>query len=160
MGEMKLVGERFIFPLQTHHVNQYAISRSVLVGDAAHTIHPLAGQGVNLGLLDVASLLEILTMAKENHRDIGTLALLKKYERQRKLHNQMMIWTMELFKQGFGSSSTILQRVRNIGLNWINRQTSLKQIFVKMALGTMGPIPSFAKRKSEGNSHAKNYAII
>jgi 2-octaprenylphenol hydroxylase len=160
MGEMKLLGERFIFPLHTHHANQYIKARSVLIGDAAHTLHPLAGQGVNLGLLDVASLVEILVAAKIKHRDLGSLSLLKKYERQRKWHNQMMIWAMELFKQGFGSSSTLIQRARNIGLNWVNKQSFLKQIFAKLALGTMGPIPALAKEISERNSHAKNHAII
>ncbi|MBI2791456.1 MAG: UbiH/UbiF/VisC/COQ6 family ubiquinone biosynthesis hydroxylase [Gammaproteobacteria bacterium] len=160
MGEMRLIGERFIFPLRTHHANQYVMARSVLIGDAAHTLHPLAGQGVNLGLLDVASLVEVVAAAKTSHRDLGSLSVLKKYERQRKWHNQMMIWTMELFKQGFGSSSTILQRARNIGLNWVNKQSFLKQIFAKLALGTMGPIPSLAKGISERNSHAKNHIII
>jgi 2-octaprenylphenol hydroxylase len=135
MGKMTLLSERINFPLRTHHALSYAIDRCVLVGDAAHSLHPLAGQGVNLGLLDVSALIQQLTRAKNKHRDIGNIAVLKRYERQRKLHNQIMIMAMESFKQGFGSRSSIVQRVRNIGLNWVDRQGALKSFFAKMALG-------------------------
>lgn len=145
MGKMRLAGTRLSFPLRTHHAKQYVLSRCALIGDAAHTLHPLAGQGVNLGLLDVAALVNVLTEAKMKKRDIGALSTLKRYERLRRTHNQMMIWVMELFKRGFCSQSNIIQRLRNLGLNWVDRHTSIKQLFAKMALGTLGPVPSLAR---------------
>ncbi|MBN9287675.1 MAG: UbiH/UbiF/VisC/COQ6 family ubiquinone biosynthesis hydroxylase [Gammaproteobacteria bacterium] len=149
MGKMRLVGTRLAFPLRTQHVKQYAVSRCALIGDAAHTLHPLAGQGVNLGFLDVAALVNVVTEAKKKKRDIGTLNTLKRYERQRKTHNQIMIWMMEFFKRGFCSQSNIIQRLRNVGLNWVDRHTSIKQLFAKMALGTLGPIPPMARMRRE-----------
>ncbi len=133
MGEMSLISQRFLFPLKTHHAKQYAVPGCVLVGDAAHTLHPLAGQGVNLGLMDVFALVETLT---KNKTQIGEFNILKRYERQRKSHNQIMIWAMELFKQGFGSQVHLVQRARNVGLNWVNGKPQLKHLFAKMALGT------------------------
>ncbi len=148
MGEMSLISERFLFPLKTHHAKQYAVPGCVLVGDAAHTLHPLAGQGVNLGLMDVAALVETLRMNKTR---IGEFNILKRYERQRKGHNQIMIWAMELFKQGFSSQDLFVQRVRNFGLNWVNGKPQLKHLFAKMALGTL---------MNERTLHVKKDVII
>jgi 2-polyprenylphenol 6-hydroxylase len=135
MGEMTVLSERKVFPLQTHHAKDYAISRCVLVGDAAHTIHPLAGQGVNLGFKDVYCLMKVLQEAKMRKKDIGALSLLKRYQRQRKGDNQLMIWAMEAFKRGFGSRNAPIMLLRNSALNFTDKQLWLKQFFAKMALG-------------------------
>ncbi len=137
MGDLHLVGQRFTFELRTHHATHYAASRCVLVGDAAHTLHPLAGQGVNLGLLDVAQLVSDLTQARNKKRDIGSMRVLARYERHRKWHNQMMIWSMEAFKRGFASQNSVIARLRNIGLNFVDQQKSIKQLFAKVAMGTL-----------------------
>jgi 2-octaprenylphenol hydroxylase len=144
MGQMKLVGKRYSFDLKTHHAIEYAAHRCVLVGDAAHTLHPLAGQGVNLGFLDVAALVKVLNEVQKKNRDFGQLNYLQRYQRERRLHNQMMIWAMELFKRGFASQSAFVQGLRNIGLNWVDKHTMLKQLFAKMALGTLKPLPWMA----------------
>lgn len=136
MGDLELVGQRFTFELRTHHVKHYAASRCVLVGDAAHTLHPLAGQGVNLGLLDVSELVNQLSQAKSASRDIGSSTVLSRYERRRKWHNQVMIWSMELFKRGFASQNNVVQLLRNKGLAFVDRQQSLKHLFTKLAMGT------------------------
>jgi 2-octaprenylphenol hydroxylase len=136
MGDLQLVGKRFTFPLRTHHAKQYVHERCVFVGDAAHTLHPLAGQGVNLGLLDVAALLEVVSRAKSKGRDFAAQAVLSRYQRRRKGHNQVMIWAMELFKRVFASNNSVVQRLRNIGLNFVDEQKALKQLFIKLAMGT------------------------
>lgn len=137
MGDLQVVGQRFTFELRTHHATHYAASRCVLIGDAAHTLHPLAGQGVNLGLLDVEQLVSELVKAKAKVRDIGSMRVLTRYERRRKWHNQMMIWSMEAFKRGFASQNSIITRLRNIGLNFVDQQKAIKQLFAKVAMGTL-----------------------
>ncbi len=137
MGDLELTGARFTFELRTHHVKHYAASRCVFVGDAAHTLHPLAGQGVNLGLQDVVQLVNELRQAKEKSRDFGSERVLARYERRRKWHNQVMIWSMELFKRGFASQNNVIQRIRNIGLQFVDQQKTLKQLFAKVAMGTL-----------------------
>ena len=159
MGEMSLVSQRFLFPLATQHAKQYVSEGCALVGDAAHTIHPLAGLGVNLGLLDVASLVEVLSCVK-NNKALGELRVLKRYERTRKMHNQIMIWAMTLFKNGFGSELALVQSLRNFGLNWVNKQVSVKQLFAKMALGTLGPIPHLAKKPVQRMNDVKKDAFV
>ena len=136
MGEMELKSQRMTFELRTHHAKHYAASRCVFVGDAAHTLHPLAGQGVNLGLLDVAQLVKELSQAKAKSRDFGAMRVLARYERRRKWHNQIMIWSMELFKRGFASQNSFIQRIRNMGLQFVDQQKTLKQLFAKVAMGT------------------------
>lgn len=133
LGELTLVGERFAFPLSTHHAKQYALPRCVLVGDAAHTIHPLAGLGVNLGLSDVAVLVALLAEAKEAKRDCGALQWLKRYERRRRWHNGVIRQAMSLFKVGFGSTSPWVEMLRNKGLNYVNQQPKIKHFFISQA---------------------------
>lgn len=136
MGELSLEGERFVYALQSHHANQYVVPRCALVGDAAHTLHPLAGMGVNLGFLDIAVLIEELVAGKALRRDIGLHSWLKRYERRRKWHNQTMIWAMRLFKEGFGSLVPVIQSTRSALLSYVDRQQAVKQFFVKWALAT------------------------
>lgn len=136
MGNLQLIGQRFTFELRTHHIKQYAASRCVFVGDAAHTLHPLAGQGVNLGFLDVVELVKAVSQAKSKAKDFGSQSVLLRYERRRKWHNQIMIFSMELFKRGFMSQNSFIQRIRNSGLNFVDSQKPLKQLFARLAMGT------------------------
>lgn len=135
MGDLRLVGARYTFELRTHHAKQYFMNRCVLIGDAAHTLHPLAGQGVNLGLLDVTALVSALTIAKSKSRDFGAERVLARYERHRQWHNQIMIWSMEVFKRGFASQNNLMQLLRNRALHFVDGQKPIKQLFAKLAMG-------------------------
>lgn len=145
LGNIQLQSKRESFPLTMRHVKQYAKPRIVLVGDAAHTVHPLAGQGVNLGLLDAASLVEILSAVQKDQRDIGLLQHLRKYERARKGDNQIMLLAMSGFKNLFGTENSAMVWARNLGLNLTDKAEPVKNLFIKKAMGLIGDIPSLAR---------------
>lgn len=123
------------FPLTRHHANRYVIEGLVLVGDAAHTINPLAGQGVNLGYRDVDSLLKIVAQARERLEPWHSLAVLKRYQRRRLPDNLAMQAGMDLFYMVFSENLPGLKMGRNLGLMVAQRTGEAKKIALKYALG-------------------------
>lgn len=144
-GAFQVVGPRAIFPLQHLRARRYVSERVALVGDAAHTIHPLAGQGVNLGFLDAAALSEVLEHARARHRDPGSYASLRPYERWRTGHNLLIGEAMSGFKWLFGSRWAPLVLARNLGLDLTDRAAPLKKLFMRMATGGGGDLPRIAR---------------
>jgi 2-polyprenylphenol 6-hydroxylase len=135
MGQLTVQSTRHAFALYAQQANAYVKARCVLVGDAAHTLHPLAGQGVNLGIADVACLVELLQKELRSGRQFGATATLLAYQRRRRVHNQIMIHAMDAFKRGFGSRHAVIRGLRNTGLNWVDEQKGIKQIFARLAQG-------------------------
>ena len=125
------------------HTLDYVKPRIALIGDAAHTIHPLAGQGVNLGLLDAAALAEVILETDNRGRDIGHYQNLRRYERWRKGQNVGMMASMEGFKRLFGSQLAPVKWARNAGLN-ITNASPLKRVFVDYAMGERGDLPTLS----------------
>lgn len=128
LGTLELVSERAFFPLRMQYAQRWVQQRLILIGDAAHSIHPLAGQGANLGFGDVHDLLA-MTGNDFNAAD------LRRWERQRKLAATQMIATMESFKRGFGTASPLMKLARGLGLRIADRFTPLKRVLIKSALG-------------------------
>jgi 2-octaprenylphenol hydroxylase len=145
LGQINAVGPRGAFPLRLGHAETYIRPGLALVGDAAHAIHPLAGQGVNLGFLDAATLAETVIDAKAKGRDIGSLATLRRYERARKGANMGMLGAMDAFKRTFSNEIPPLKWVRNLGLTLADRSGPLKHLMVKRAMGLTGELPSLAR---------------
>jgi 2-octaprenylphenol hydroxylase len=116
-----------------------------LIGDAAHTIHPLAGQGVNLGFADAACLAEVILDALRDGKKIGDYNVLRRYERWRKGDNLSMLTAMSTFKIVFGSHSPFMRVGRNMGFNLTNRITPAKNLLIRYAMGLMGDLPKLAK---------------
>lgn len=142
LGEIISTTKRAAFPLTGRHVETYIKPRVVLVGDAAHTVHPLAGQGVNLGFLDIAELSNLLLNAE---RDLGSLHLLRKYERARAGENELMLRSMEGFKLLFNNENPVLGWLRNTGLSITNQANPLKQLFMHQAMGQSNEMPPLAR---------------
>jgi 2-octaprenylphenol hydroxylase len=149
VGEIAPVGPRGGFPLRLQRALNYAVPGVALVGDAAHVIHPLAGQGVNLGLLDAATLVDVLSAARDARRALGGLPTLRRYERARKGDNLVVQYAMDGFKRLFGSSLPPVRTVRNLGLRAANEVGPLKRLFARVALGSLDELPSLAARGLE-----------
>ena len=132
------------FPLAHWHANQYVRARLALIGDAAHTVHPLAGQGVNLGLLDAAALAEVL-LESENPQDAGALSPLRRYERWRKGHNQLMQMALDGFYHAFKPQSLALQISRNLALHLTGKVAPINHLCMRYASGLFGDLPKLSK---------------
>jgi 2-octaprenylphenol hydroxylase len=132
--QAEAVGTRVSFPLKQSHAIDYVDDALVLVADAAHSIHPLAGQGINLGLSDVRILAQELLVACAGGLSVSSPVALKRYQRQRKSENLAMMAAMEGFKRGFGSPHPAAVILRNIGLNMVERQHWLKRWFMRQAI--------------------------
>ncbi|AJI73901.1 monooxygenase family protein [Francisella tularensis subsp. novicida GA99-3548] len=133
-GSLNLLSKRFSFELIERHAKSYIQNNVVLVGDAAHTIHPLAGQGVNIGFKDAIALTEILTEAFAKGRLIGHISTLDKYQRERKLDNTKMLALMKTFKEVFASDNQYLKNARRAGFEFVDKSRIVKSIVVKQAL--------------------------
>jgi 2-polyprenylphenol 6-hydroxylase len=135
LGSVKTVSVRAVFPLGHGHVDRYVQQGIALIGDAAHNIHPLAGQGANLGIMDAACLAEVIADALYAERQWNALHTLRKYERRRKGDNRLMEATMTGFKHLFGNDNPFITEIRNIGLNVADHAGPLKQMLINQALG-------------------------
>lgn len=144
LGKIISVSARYSFPLHMRHAKHYVQPRLALIGDAAHTIHPLAGQGVNLGLLDAVCLVEVIADAVTKSRDFSSLATLRRYERWRKSDNLAMLSVVEILKNLFASEKKPLQTLRGLGLNVTNHIPFLKSFFANYALGKRSDMPAKA----------------
>ncbi|MBX9705636.1 MAG: FAD-dependent monooxygenase, partial [Gammaproteobacteria bacterium] len=135
LGKVQCVSQRLSFPLQMRHADTYVQPRIALIGDAIRTIHPLAGQGVNLGLQDAHALAHIITKAVAAKRDFASEQQLKKYQRARKSASLAMIVAMEFFKQAFARQDEKLKSLRHKTISTIEKRQWLKRLFAAVAQG-------------------------
>lgn len=144
LGKIISVDKRYSFPLGQSHARQYIKPGIALIGDAAHRIHPLAGQGVNLGFMDAAALTEVLLKAQAADCSFSHEFYLRQYQRLRQTHNLSMTAGMEGFKRLFETSNLPVRWLRNVGMDLFNQQRWLKQEVGKLAAGEIGPPLKFA----------------
>lgn len=145
LGEVLEVDPRLCIPLRQRHAKRYVQPGLALIGDAAHTIHPLAGQGVNLGLLDAAVLAEVLKAAIARGERVADVQVLSRFERRRMPHNLAMMAAMEGFERLFQADPPPLRWLRNTGLKAVQALPEAKALFVRQALGLSGDLPELAK---------------
>ena len=145
LGKIKQVLGVASFPLKRQHAQHYVKPGVVLVGDAAHMINPLAGQGVNIGLLDAAALAEVLIEAHDEGEDIADLAVLNRYEKMRRNENLKMMAVMDAFYRVFSNDVLPLKFIRNLGLGFAERVAPAKQKIMRMAIGIDGKLPKLAR---------------
>ena len=135
LGALSAASPRARFPLRRQHATRYAGDRVVLIGDAAHVVHPLAGQGVNLGFQDAIALLRALTRARVAGDDLGEPATLRRYERARRGANAAMLELMDAFKRLFGDTRQPVAALRDAGMRAFDRSGPLKRAVMRRALG-------------------------
>ena len=135
LGKVSPVSKHFGFPLIKRHSQSYLKQRVALIGDAAHTIHPLAGQGVNLGFQDVACLSNLIIKLHNQQRDFGLKENLRPFERERKTENLMMQNAMSGFKNLFSNQSMPVTLIRNFAMSALNNIPIAKEIMIKKAMG-------------------------
>jgi len=145
LGRLELASERLRFPLWRLSAEHYVGPRVALVGDAAHVVHPLAGQGANLGLLDAAALADVLEAGLREREDIGAERILRRYERWRRSENDLMAAAIDgfdrLLARGSGRVAALAQR----GLPFVSRAPVAKRVFIERAMGLAGELPAAAR---------------
>lgn len=145
LGEIELVGPRFSYPLGVLHAARYADNRLVLLGDAAHAIHPIAGQGLNLGLRDVAALAELIVDTHRLGLDPGGSQVLDRYERWRRVDNLLLTAVTDGLNRLFSNDIAPVRLVRDLGLAGVNRLPPVKRFLMRHAMGVVGDLPRLVR---------------
>ncbi len=145
LGRVRAIGPRWSYPLGLMHAERYTDERLALIGDAAHSIHPLAGQGLNLGIRDVAALAEVLVDARRLGLDIGFGEVLTRYERWRRTDNVVLAAVTDGLNRLFSNSFRPLALARDLGLAAVNRVPPLKRFFMRHAMGLVGDLPRLVR---------------
>lgn len=145
LGEITLASPRWVYPLGLIHALRYTDRRLALVGDAAHGIHPIAGQGLNMGIRDVAALAEVVVDARRLGRDIGEADILARYERWRRVDNMMLTVTTDGLTRLFSNDIAPLRIARDLGLGVVNATPPARRFFMRHAMGVVGDLPRLVR---------------
>ena len=141
LGEISLAGARFSYPLALSITDRLVADRTALVGDAAHGLHPIAGQGLNAGMRDIAALVQIITEAQKRGEDYSSLAVLKRYEEWRRFDNTALALATDTFNKLFSNDNPVLRLGRDLGMGLINNLPGLRRGFIREAAGLSGDLP-------------------
>ena len=141
LGEISLAGKRYAYPLKLTIANSFIAPRLALVGDAAHGLHPIAGQGLNFGLRDVAALAEVLIEATRRGEDIASALVLDRYQRWRRFDTMMMAIGTDSVNRLFSNDNAVLRGVRDLGMGMVSAIPALRRRFIREAAGLTGDLP-------------------
>ncbi len=147
LGEISLKGGRFSYPLNLTLAERFVDHRVALVGDAAHGVHPLAGQGLNLGLRDIAALTEVLANAARRGEDIGTVNVLQRFQQWRRFDTSASVISTDTVNKLFSNDNPLLRTVRDLGLGVVNATPNLRRGLIRQAAGLTGDLPKMLQGK-------------
>jgi len=145
LGDIKLLGKRFTYPLNLTLANHFVAERVALIGDAAHGMHPIAGQGLNAGLRDVAALAQVLDEAKTRGEDIAAPDVLARYQQWRRFDTATLALVTDATNKLFSNDNPILRFGRDLGMGAINAMPKLRRTFIREAAGLTGDLPDLMK---------------
>jgi 2-octaprenyl-6-methoxyphenol hydroxylase len=146
MGQLKRLAPPALFPVQLMQCDRYVQPRLALVGDAAHSCHPVGGQGLNMGIRDVAALAEVLTTAYQRKQDLGSLPVLRRYERWRRLENWVILSFTDVLTRTFSNQVFPMVVLRRGGLWMLSQILPLKRLALRLMTGRLGRVPRLAQR--------------
>ncbi len=147
LGRLDLIGGRFTYPLNLTIANSFIAERLALIGDAAHGVHPIAGQGLNAGLRDVAALAETVTLAARRGEDPGTATALQQYQQWRRFDTATLALATDAFNRLFSNDNPILRLGRDLGMGLVNAMPGLRRSFIREAAGLTGDLPRLLQGK-------------
>lgn len=145
LGDLKIIGKRFAYPLTLQFAQSYTATRLALLADAAHGMHPIAGQGLNMGLRDVAVLAEVLIDAHKGGNDLGSDEVLARYEQWRRFDNTLMLAVTDALTHLFSNDIKPVKLARDLGMAGVNQLPGLKKFFMQHAMGTVGELPKMMR---------------
>lgn len=145
LGEISLAGARFTYPLSLSLAHDLIAPRVALVGDAAHGIHPIAGQGLNAGIRDIAALADVIADAARRGEDIGTAPVLARYQQWRRFDNTALALATDAFNRLFSNDNALLRGVRDLGMGMVARLPGFRRGFIREAAGLTGDLPRLLK---------------
>jgi 2-octaprenyl-6-methoxyphenol hydroxylase len=145
LGKMTIIGQRKVFPLKLNYADTIIANRFAMVGDAAHGLHPIAGQGFNLGLRDIANLTEEISNARRLGLDIGSFETLRSYQAARRFDNFSLVAATDGLNRLFTDNNKIVGFIRSSGLDAINTMNPIKNLFMRLAMGEVGSLPHLLK---------------
>ncbi len=145
LGDILLAGARFSYPLSLSIAQEFVGNRLALIGDAAHAVHPIAGQGLNAGLKDVAALAEVLVEAKRRGEDFGRTDVLARYQSWRRFDVAALAIATDSFNRLFSNDNPLLRLGRDLGLGFVNRMPGLRRGFIREAAGLTGDLPRLSQ---------------
>ncbi|WP_254446011.1 FAD-dependent monooxygenase [Ruegeria sp. HKCCD7255] len=148
LGDIRLAGDRFTYPLNLTIANAFIADRLALVGDAAHGMHPIAGQGLNAGLRDVGALAEVLTLAGRRGEDIGSVLVLERYQEWRRFDTASLAMATDVFNKLFSNDNPLLRLGRDIGMGIVGSLPGLRRGFVREAAGLTGDLPKLLQGRA------------
>lgn len=141
LGEISLTGQRYTYPLSLSLAQRLVSNRIALIGDAAHGVHPIAGQGLNAGMRDIAALAEVIADAVRRGEDSGSIATLARYEEWRRFDNTTLAIATDAFNRLFSNENAALRGLRDIGMGVVNAMPGLRRTFIREAAGLTGDLP-------------------
>jgi 2-octaprenyl-6-methoxyphenol hydroxylase len=145
LGEIRLAGARYTYPLNLTLANSFVGSRLALVGDAAHGVHPIAGQGLNAGLRDIAALAQVVTEARARGEDVASALVLARYQQWRRFDTTTLALATDLTNRVFASDNPLLRLGRDLGMGVVNAIPGLRRSFIREAAGLTGDLPDLMR---------------